>query len=191
MLLVGQFCWCWSIMSVFPNWLFFAAMDFSITIQIWWKFHSAFIRVVVKWLQWNFAHGTTAVSYNGAILKQIFYQIWITMEKLFLKWSSELCKVKPLLPRYSVMSSETNTISGNDLAHTAKLLEGAKPRWEPMNYCFLWIQRKAIIDLNLGTISLNCQSKLRSHFRCLDDLGSRSSFCNFTDEDVPFSVRVC
>ena len=35
--------------------------DFSIVIQIRWKFHSALIQVVVKWSLWNFAHGTTVV----------------------------------------------------------------------------------------------------------------------------------
>ena len=73
--------------------------DFSIIIKIWWKFHSALIQVEVKWLLQNFAHATTAVlswhvqhfvaicllHYNGVTLKQIFHQILITMEKLFVK----------------------------------------------------------------------------------------------------------
>ena len=50
--------------------------DFSIVIR--WKFHSALIRVVVKWLLWNFAQGTTAVlSWHV----QNFVAIWYpTME---------------------------------------------------------------------------------------------------------------
>ena len=34
--------------------------DFSIEIQIQWKFNSTLIQVVVKWLLWDFAHGMTA-----------------------------------------------------------------------------------------------------------------------------------
>ena len=34
--------------------------DSTILIQIWWKFHSAVIQVVVKWSLGNFAYGTTA-----------------------------------------------------------------------------------------------------------------------------------
>ena len=35
--------------------------DFSIVIQIRWKFHSALIKVFEKWSLWNLAHDTTAV----------------------------------------------------------------------------------------------------------------------------------
>ena len=35
--------------------------DFFNVIQIKWKFHSAFIKVVVKWSLWMFAHGTIGV----------------------------------------------------------------------------------------------------------------------------------
>ena len=38
----------------FPN-------EFSIVIQIRWKFHSTLFEVVVKWSLWHFAHGTIAV----------------------------------------------------------------------------------------------------------------------------------
>ena len=34
--------------------------DFSITIQMWWKFHFALIQVLIKWSLQNLAHGTTA-----------------------------------------------------------------------------------------------------------------------------------
>ena len=52
--------------------------DFSIVIQIQWKFHSALIQVFHKWLLWNFAHSTTAVlSWHV----QKFVAIWyITTE---------------------------------------------------------------------------------------------------------------
>ena len=35
--------------------------DFSVIIQIQWKFHSALIHVAGKWRLWNFAHGMTTV----------------------------------------------------------------------------------------------------------------------------------
>ena len=38
---------------------------FFIVIQIRWKLLSALIQVVVKWLLWNFAQGTTAVFFCG------------------------------------------------------------------------------------------------------------------------------
>ena len=41
--------------------------DFFIVIQILWRFHSALIHAVVKWLLWNFAHGTTAVQQYDTI----------------------------------------------------------------------------------------------------------------------------
>ena len=34
--------------------------NFSITIQMWWKFHFALIQVLIKWSLQNFAHDTTA-----------------------------------------------------------------------------------------------------------------------------------
>ena len=34
---------------------------FSTVVQIWWKFHFAFIHFVIKWLQQHFAHDMTAV----------------------------------------------------------------------------------------------------------------------------------
>ena len=36
-------------------------INFSITIQMWWKFHFALIQIIMKWSLQNFAHGTTAV----------------------------------------------------------------------------------------------------------------------------------
>ena len=35
--------------------------DFSILIQMWWKFHSLLIQVAVKWSLWYLVHGITAV----------------------------------------------------------------------------------------------------------------------------------
>ena len=61
---------------------------FFIIIQIRWKFYSALIQVDMKWSQWNFSHGTTAVGcvkllpYNGVTLTPIFHRIWTTMEKI-------------------------------------------------------------------------------------------------------------
>ena len=34
--------------------------NFSITIQMWWKFHFALIQVLIQWSLQNLAHGTTA-----------------------------------------------------------------------------------------------------------------------------------
>ena len=34
--------------------------DFSITIQMWWKFHFALIQILIKWSLQYLAHGTTA-----------------------------------------------------------------------------------------------------------------------------------
>ena len=34
--------------------------NFSITIQMWWKFHFALIQILMKWSLQNLAHGTTA-----------------------------------------------------------------------------------------------------------------------------------
>ena len=35
--------------------------NFSITIQMWWKFHCTLMHILTKWSLQNFAHGTTAV----------------------------------------------------------------------------------------------------------------------------------
>ena len=61
--------------------------------QIRRKFHPAFIQVVIRWLIWIFAHGSTAVlswhvqttcseiiPHDGVTLSVMFHQIWITME---------------------------------------------------------------------------------------------------------------
>ena len=34
--------------------------NFSITIQMWWKFHFAIIQILIKWSLQSLAHGTTA-----------------------------------------------------------------------------------------------------------------------------------
>ena len=53
-------------------------MIFSIAIQIWWKFHSALIQIIVKWSLWNLAHGTEDVLLWHV---QNFVAIWYhTME---------------------------------------------------------------------------------------------------------------
>ena len=73
--------------------------DFSIVIQMRWKFHSSLIQVVSMWSLSHFAHGTTAVLslhvQNFVAIRHttmelrwpIFYRIWITMEKSFVKWA--------------------------------------------------------------------------------------------------------
>ena len=75
--------------------------DFSIIIQIRWKFPNALIQVVEQWSLWNFAwHNSCGVvacakfcsgmiPYSGVTLKQIFHWIWIMMEKSFVKWAPD------------------------------------------------------------------------------------------------------
>ena len=51
--------------------------DCSIVNPIRWKFHSALIQVVVKWLLWNFVDGTTAMlSWHVQNFVAIWYQQW-------------------------------------------------------------------------------------------------------------------
>ena len=50
----GQHCGCWCAGAHFTN-------NFSITIQMWWKFNFALIQIQIKWSLQNFAHDTTAV----------------------------------------------------------------------------------------------------------------------------------
>ena len=53
--------------------------DFSITIQMWWKFHFALIQVLIKWSLQNLAHGTTAgLSWHVPN----FVAIWSTVIEL-------------------------------------------------------------------------------------------------------------
>ena len=47
--------------TLYYQWLEEVGYDFSIAIQIQWKFHSALTQAVVKWSLWKFAYGTTAV----------------------------------------------------------------------------------------------------------------------------------
>ena len=69
--------------------------DFSVVIQIRWKFHAVHIRDLVKWSLWNFAHGTTFVQNCVTIwfptmklhLKSSFHRIKITMGKSFMNWA--------------------------------------------------------------------------------------------------------
>ena len=56
--------------------------DFSILIQIRWKFHSALIQVIVKWMLWNFAHDMTVVLLCHV---QNFVVIWYPI--MDLHWS--------------------------------------------------------------------------------------------------------
>ena len=65
---------------------------FSIVIDIWWKFHCCLIKVVEKWLLFNFTQGTAVMAcvrfvsdmmpYYEVTLNPIFHWIWITMEKI-------------------------------------------------------------------------------------------------------------
>ena len=68
--------------------------DFSIVIQIRWEFHSApscTELIAVKFCTWHDSCTVMAcakfcsdiIPYNGVTLKPMFYQIWITMEKIF------------------------------------------------------------------------------------------------------------
>ena len=53
--------------------------NFSITIQMWWKFHFALIQALIKWSLQNLAHGTTAgLSWHV----QNFVSIWSTVIEL-------------------------------------------------------------------------------------------------------------
>ena len=62
--------------------------DFFIVIQIWLKFHSTLLQVVVNWSLWNFAYGMTALL---SWLVQNFVAIWCHMMELHLnKFSSNL-----------------------------------------------------------------------------------------------------
>ena len=74
--------------------------NFSITIQMWWKFHFAPIQILIKWSLQYLAHGTTAglswhvpnffcdmVISNWIRAKWNFHRIWIVMEKSLVKWA--------------------------------------------------------------------------------------------------------
>ena len=86
-------CWRWDTGAHFTN-------DFSITIQIRWKFHLALIQLLMTISQQNFGtcHDSPAVVpcakycsdhfisiWMGA--KWNFHHIWIVMEKLLVKWA--------------------------------------------------------------------------------------------------------
>ena len=73
--------------------------NFSITIQMWWKFHFALIQILIKWSLQYLAHGTTAglswhvpnfycdvIISNWIRAKWNFHHIWIVMEKSLVKW---------------------------------------------------------------------------------------------------------
>ena len=61
--------------------------NFSITIQMWWKFHFALIQILINRSLQNLAHGTTAeLSSNWIRAKWNFHRIWIVMEKCLVKW---------------------------------------------------------------------------------------------------------
>ena len=78
--------------------------DFSITIQIRWKFHLALIQLLVIISRQNLAHATTAqlvpcakyCSDHYIIIwmraKWNFHHIWIVMEKLLVKWAPDTCR---------------------------------------------------------------------------------------------------
>ena len=60
------------------------ANDFSTVIQIQWKFHSALITVIKKWLLWNFAQGMIAVlSWHVQNLVGIWFRTTRVMPKWF------------------------------------------------------------------------------------------------------------
>ena len=58
---------------------------FSIEIQIWWKIYSAVIQDVAKWPLFC----SDMILYNGVTLKLTFRQIWISVEKSFVKWAPD------------------------------------------------------------------------------------------------------
>ena len=69
--------------------------DFSVVIQIRWKYHVVQIRDWLKWSLWNVAHGTAVVQNFVAIwfptmklhLKSSFHRIKIRMGKSFMNWA--------------------------------------------------------------------------------------------------------
>ena len=81
-----EFCVYWHYVNIFVTNILQCSYgsqltsDFSIVIQIRWKFHSALIQVVVKWSIWSFAHGTTAaLSWHV----QDFVTIWYPTINLY------------------------------------------------------------------------------------------------------------
>ena len=74
---------------------------FIIVLQIWWKFHSALIKGVVKWSLWNFAHGIdmmkAVLSWHVQNFIPKYYlmtelhenQFSIELGKLFMKWAPD------------------------------------------------------------------------------------------------------
>ena len=77
--------------------------DFTITIQIRWKFHLALIQLLMTISQQNLAHATTTqlsrhvpnivaitLLVFGWEQKWNFHHIWIVMEKLLAKWAPGL-----------------------------------------------------------------------------------------------------
>ena len=92
---VGEGGWRWGSGTHFTN-------DFSITIQIRWKFHLALIQLLVIISRQNLAHATAAqlschvpkyCSDHYIIIwmraKWNFHHIWIVMEKLLVKWAPD------------------------------------------------------------------------------------------------------
>ena len=105
--------------------------NFSITIQMWWKFHFALIPILIKWSLHYLAHGTTAglswhmpnfvviwLSVIESELKWNFHQIWIVMEKSLVKWAPGLGLL------YSV--------------YLDTLWENTSPLWRE-SICYRWI----------------------------------------------------
>ena len=69
--------------------------NFSITFQMWWKFHFALIQILIKWSLQYLAHATTAglswhvpnvVAIWSSVVEWNFHHIWIVMEKSLVKW---------------------------------------------------------------------------------------------------------
>ena len=50
--------------------------NFSITIQMWWKFHFALIQILIKWSLQYLAHGTTAELLTLTLMPWLHQQPW-------------------------------------------------------------------------------------------------------------------